>query len=41
MLGASLAALAYQFIRDEPTRTTAVAAAAEAERDQAREQELV
>jgi MIP family channel proteins len=39
ILGASLAALTYQFIRAEPTRATAVAR--ELERDQSHEQELV
>ena len=41
IIGASLAAVTYQFIRDEPTRATDGAGSREAERDQLREEELV
>jgi len=41
VVGASLAAVTYQLIRDEPSQATDVAASREAERDQLREEELV
>jgi glycerol uptake facilitator-like aquaporin len=41
ILGASLAAVTYQFIRDEETHATAVAGSRESESDKTREQEVV
>jgi MIP family channel proteins len=41
LLGAAVGALAYQFIRDEPTQGAEIAEVPEAQRDRVRERELV